>query len=111
MTLLPAPTSAFANSAAAPWGSARKKSGMSLAASAAASEATNDEPPVDPAHRGDHLGERLARVRARRDGGQLHLGVPKEQLHERLARVSRRAYDADFHGMGTNPSGWFKFQQ
>ena len=57
-----------------------------------------DQAPVLPAHRGDHLRERLPGVRAGSDGGQLHLGVSKEQLDERLARIARRAYNADLHG-------------
>src|SRR5208282_6075715 len=56
-----------------------------------------DEAPVDPPDRGHHLGERLARERARRDGGELDPGVTEEEPHERLARVTRRAYDANFH--------------
>ena len=48
ITRLPAGTRARANVAAAPCGSARKNSSMSLAASAAASESTNFSPRSRP---------------------------------------------------------------
>jgi hypothetical protein len=67
-------------------------------------------PAVDAADRGDHLGERIPGMHARGHGRQLNLGVSKEQLHERLARVTRRAYDADLHGRGTIRSVAFKIQ-
>ena len=97
MIRLPAGTSARAKSAEAPWGRARKKSGMSPAASAAGSEGEEHDPAVYPAHPWNHLGQRLPRVRARRHHRELDPRVPEEEPHEDLARVTRCADNADFH--------------
>ena len=59
------------------------------------------DPAVDAPDGGDHLGERLSGVGPRGHARELNPGVTQEQLHERFARITRRAYDADLHGKRT----------
>ena len=54
-------------------------------------------PAIEPAQCGNDLGKRLARVLPRCDRSQRDLGVVKEELDKRFARITGRTDDADFH--------------
>jgi hypothetical protein len=60
---------------------------------------------------GDHLGERACPRGCARSRPRAQPWGAQEQLHERFARIARRAYDADFHGKGTIRSDESKIQQ
>jgi hypothetical protein len=83
---------------------------MSLAARAAGIGGVKPYPAVDAADRGDHLASVFPACTREVTAASSDLGVSKEQLDERLARVTRGADDADFHGRGTIRSVAFKIQ-
>jgi len=53
---------------------------------------------VEPAHRGDHLRQRLARMLARGHRGQRDVRMAEQEFDESFAGITGRTDNADFHG-------------
>ena len=56
------------------------------------------QPPVEPAQRGNHLGQRLARVLPRGDRRQRDPRMVEQQFDEHFAGITGSTDDADIHG-------------